>query len=62
MNIRTRHLGIMVYGGLCALIIFKEILTDPIQIVALVAPIVLMAGADKVEAIARGISGKDSTK
>ena len=61
MNIRTRHLGILVYGGLVALIVFKDIITDPVHILALVTPIIGMAGADKIEAIARNLSGKDST-
>ena len=59
MKIRTRHLGILVYGGLTALVIFKEILTDPVQIIALLAPIVVMVGADKIEAIVRKTSGSD---
>ncbi len=59
MNIRTRHLGILVYGGLSALIIFKGILTDPVHIVALLAPIVVMVGADKIESIVRKTSGTD---
>ena len=60
MNIRTRHLGILVYGGLVALIVLKDIIEDPLQIVALVAPIVVLASADKLEAIVRGSSGKDN--
>jgi len=61
MNIRTRHLGILVYGGLVALIVFKDVVSDPIHIVGLLAPIVAMVGADKIEAIARNISGKDAS-
>ena len=60
MNIRTRHLGILTYSGLVALIVFKDLVTDPIHIVALVAPIVGMAGADKIEAIIRNKSGDDN--
>ena len=60
MNIRTRHLGILVYGGLVALIVIKDIVADPLQIIALVAPIVVLASADKLEAIVRNTSGKDS--
>lgn len=62
MNIRTRHLGLLTYFGLALMVIFKEILTDPIQIIALLAPIVVMAGADKIEAIARNASGKNADK
>jgi len=56
MNIRTRHLGILVYGGLVALIVMKDIIEDPLQIVALVAPIVVLASVDKLEAIVRNKS------
>ncbi len=59
MNIRTRHLGILVYGGIVALIVMKDIVTDPMLIIALIAPIVALAGVDKIEAIARGTSGTD---
>jgi hypothetical protein len=62
MNIRTRHLGILVYGGLVALIVFKDIITDPVHIIALTAPIIALAIGDKVEAIAKGLSGKDAPK
>ena len=60
MNIRTRHLGILVYGGLVALIVIKGIVEDPVHIIGLVAPIVVLASADKVESIVRGTSGKNS--
>ncbi len=60
MNIRTRHLGILTYGGLVALIVWKDLITDPIHIITLVAPIVVMAGADKIEAIIRNKSNKNS--
>lgn len=59
MNIRTRHLGILAYSGLAALIIAKDIISDPIHIVGLLAPIVAMVAADKGEAIVRKLSGKD---
>ena len=62
MNIRTRHLGILVYGGLVALIVIKDIITDPVHILGLVAPIVALASADKVEAIVRGKSGNNADK
>jgi len=61
MNIRTRHLGILVYGGIVSLIVLKDIITDPVHILSLTAPIILLATADKIEAIARktsGVSGK----
>jgi hypothetical protein len=59
MNIRTRHLGILVYGGLVALIVIKDIVSDPVHILALTAPIIGLAVGDKVEAIVKGLSGKD---
>jgi len=61
MNIRTRHLGILVYGGLVALIVMKDIITDPLQIVTLVAPIVVLASVDKIEAIVRNKSNSNVT-
>lgn len=60
MNIRTRHLGILVYGGIVALIVMKDIITDPVHILSLTAPIIILATADKVESIVRGTSGKDN--
>ncbi len=59
MNIRTRHLGILVYGGLVALIVMKDIISDPLQIVTLVAPIVVLASVDKIEAIVRNKSNSN---
>ena len=60
MNIRTRHLGILVYGGLVALIVIKDIITDPVHIIALTAPIIALAMGDKIEAIVRNKSNKNS--
>jgi len=60
MNIRTRHLGILVYGGIVALIVIKDIITDPVHILALTAPIIVLATADKIEAIARNKSNQDT--
>ena len=60
MNIRTRHLGILVYGGLVALIVIKDIITDPVHIIALTAPIIALAMGDKIEAIVRGASNKNA--
>ena len=59
MNIRTRHLGILVYGGLVALIVIKDIVSDPVHIIALTAPIIALAVGDKLEAVVKGLSGKD---
>jgi len=60
MNIRTRHLGILVYGGLVAIIVIKDIIDDPVHILALTAPIIGLAMGDKIEAIVRNHSGKNS--
>lgn len=60
MNIRTRHLGILTYTGLAAIVLIKGLLTDPVHIIGMMAPIVVMAGADKIEAIVRGKSNKDA--
>jgi hypothetical protein len=62
MNIRTRHLGILVYGGIVALIIFKDVITDPVHIIALTAPIIALAMGDKIEAIVRNVSNKNADK
>ncbi len=62
MNIRTRHLGILVYGGIVALIVMKDIITDPVHILSLTAPIIALAIGDKIEAVARNISGKNADK
>ena len=62
MNIRSRHLGILVYGGLVALIVIKDIISDPVHILALTAPIIGLAVGDKLEAVARNLSGKDAKK
>jgi len=62
MNIRTRHLGILVYGGIVALIVMKDIITDPVHILSLTAPIIALAIGDKIEAVARNLSGKNADK
>ena len=42
------------------MIVFKDIVSDPVHILGLVAPIVALASADKAEAIVRKLSGKNS--
>ena len=59
MNIRTRHLGILVYGGLIALIVIKDVISDPVQIISLTAPIIVLAMGDKIEAIVRNKSNQN---
>jgi len=48
MEFRTRHMAILGYTGLAALIIIKEIITDPVLVVALIAPIGGMFTWDKI--------------
>ena len=62
MNIRTRHLGILVYGGIVALKVIKDIITDPVHVLSLIAPIIVLASADKIEAIARNKSNTNADK
>ena len=42
------------------MIVFKDIVSDPVHILGLVAPIVALASADKAEAIVRKLSAKNS--
>mgnify|MGYP005820782043 CR=1 FL=1 len=49
MNIRTRHIALMTYSGLTALIIAKDILTDPTHIIGLMTPIVALWTYDKIQ-------------
>ena len=61
MNIRTRHLGMLTYGGVIslALVTKPDLLQTMTDLVMVTAPLIILATADKVEAIARKISGKD---
>ena len=49
MNIRTRHMAILSYAGLSALIIAKGLITDPTQILLLIAPLIGMFTWDKLK-------------
>jgi hypothetical protein len=49
MNIRTRHIALMTYSGLSALVIAKDILTDPTHIIGLMTPIVALWTYDKIQ-------------
>ncbi len=53
MNIRTRHIALMTYSGLSAMIIMKDIVSDPIQIIGLLAPIVGLWTYDKIHSHVR---------
>ena len=48
MNIRTRHMALLTYAGLAAIILVKEMVVDPVQIIALLAPIGGMFTWDKI--------------
>lgn len=48
MEFRTRHMSLVAYTGIAILIIVKDLITDPIQLVALLAPIAGMFTWDKI--------------
>lgn len=49
---------VFTYSGLAAIILMKDLITDPVHIIGLLAPLIVLAGGDKIEAIVRNISGK----
>ncbi len=49
MNIRTRHIALMTYSGLAAMLIMKDLIIDPVQVVGLLAPIVGLWTYDKIQ-------------
>ncbi len=53
MNIRTRHIALMTYSGLSAMIIMKDMISDPSQIIGLLAPIVGLWTYDKIHSHGR---------
>lgn len=48
MEFRTRHMAVLAYTGLAVLIVVKDIITDPVQVIALLAPIAGMFTWDKI--------------
>ena len=48
MEFRTRHMALVAYTGLALVIIAKDIVTDPLQVIALIAPIAGMFTWDKI--------------
>lgn len=42
-------MALLTYTGLVAIILFKDLITDPAQIIALVAPIIGMFTWDKIK-------------
>ena len=55
MEFRTRHMALVAYTGLAVLIVAKDIVVDPIQVIALLAPIAGMFTWDKIT------SGKETS-
>lgn len=53
MNIRTRHIALMTYSGLSALVLAKDLISDPVQIIALMSPIVALWSYDKIHSHVR---------
>jgi len=49
MEIRTRHMALLTYTGLAAIVLMKELVTDEIQVIALLAPIIGMFTWDKIK-------------
>lgn len=49
MNIRTRHMAVLTYAGLAAMIIWKELVNTPEMALALVAPLIGMFTWDKIK-------------
>ena len=48
MEFRTRHMALVSYTGLAVLVIAKDLVTDHVHIVALLAPIAGMFAWDKI--------------
>lgn len=49
MNIRTRHMALLTYTGLAAIVLVKDMLTSPEHIIALVSPVIGMFTWDKLK-------------
>jgi len=49
MNIRTRHMALLTYTGLAAVIIMKDLITTPEFAIALIAPLIGMFTWDKLK-------------
>ena len=49
MEIRTRHMALLTYTGLAAIVLLKELITDEVQVIALLAPIIGMFTWDKIK-------------
>ncbi len=53
MNIRTRHIALMTYSGLSAIVLAKDLIVEPTQIIALMSPIVALWTYDKIHSHVR---------
>jgi hypothetical protein len=60
MNMRTRHIGVMCYSGLAAIVLAQGHLNDIMSVAGLLSPIAALFGVDKIEAIVRNRSNKNS--
>lgn len=49
MNIRTRHMALLTYTGLAAIILVKGMITAPEHLIALVSPVIGMFTWDKIK-------------
>ena len=49
MNIRTRHMAILIYGGLAAIVLVNQTVTEPTHILGLLAPLGGMFAWDKIK-------------
>ena len=49
MNIRTRHMALLTYTGLAAVVLMKDLINTPEFAIALLAPIVGMFTWDKIK-------------
>lgn len=62
MNIRSRHLGMLTYAGCVslAIVIKPDLLQTMTDLVLVTAPLIVLATVDKIEAVARNVSGINS--
>jgi hypothetical protein len=58
MEFRTRHMALVAYTGIAVLVIAKDLVTAPTDLIALVAPIAGMFAWDKIDASRRKPAGE----
>ena len=49
MEFRTRHMAMFLYAGLAAVILMKDLVTAPLDAIALIGPLVGMFTWDKIK-------------